>query len=235
MNRFKKTIILGLILFLTSACSAEYDLEFKNGNLHEKTTIKENAISISENVKGDFEKYREYYIPSIIPIGNINNEDMTIKVKEQKYYKNRHNFSSDEYNLIYKYKFNTTNYKDAYLPNYANEYFNFLSNGKSYIISTSKNYKVFDEFSSLNNISVHIKSNHKLISTNADQVDGYNYYWNINRGDNKTIYLEVAKKEYIFNYENDFIYLVIKILVAALIILYVVLYHYKKLKKMNEV
>jgi hypothetical protein len=237
--KIKKIILLLTIICFMSGCSATYNLEFKNSRIYETTTIREddmNNINSNSELKEDFETYSKYYITSITADSNIGNEkDFTKKSSELKYYKNRHRLTNSFYELKYKYTFDISNYNEAYLPKYSLEYFNFLNNRDNYTISTGTNIRIFDEFEYLDEITVHIKSNHVLIDTNADEVDGYNYYWYFDRDTkDKFVYLEVSKTEKIFNYENEFVYGVIAAIITVLVIIVIVIYHYQKLKQLNQ-
>ena len=93
----------------------------------------------------------------------------------------------------------------------------------------------------LDQITVRLKTNHKVVSSNADFVDGYHYTWNIRREeqDDAAILLTIKKDDYIFNYENEFlkkimyIGLIIGIILCVSGIVY--LYAKNKRKKINEI
>jgi len=75
-----------------------------------------------------------------------------------------------------------------------------------------------------------------LIDTNADEVDGYNYYWYLDRNsENKNIYLELSKKEKVRNYENSIIKTIIITLSILLVIGMISLALYRKARDLNKI
>ena len=230
--KFKKVLLIISIVILTTSCSANYELEFKNNVLKEVTTISQDKNSLTENERLIFDEYSKYYIPSIVPTNNIGEEkDLMKKEDGQKYYRGKYVNNNELVKLTYKYRFTKSNFDKSFIPSYSIEYFNFLTDDDKYTISTSVNLPVFEQFSFLDEINVHIKSNHKLLDTNADRVDGYNYYWTLKRDNDKYIYLELSKDEKIFNYENEVVNTVIYVTGAVIFVVVIVIYHYKKLKR----
>ena len=65
----------------------------------------------------------------------------------------------------------------------------------------------FNEYPKLDSIKINLKTNHKVISTNADSKHGYHYTWNLTREkkDDAAILITLSKNKYVFNYENEFI------------------------------
>ena len=82
-----------------------------------------------------------------------------------------------------------------------------------------------------------MKTNHKVKQNNADEVDGYNYYWRINKGnyDDKNIYIMLYKDKYVFNYEGEAIPYIIGSIIIAILVLTVIIVLRKKSKKNNNV
>ena len=55
------------------------------------------------------------------------------------------------------------------------------SGNEQLIISTSAKNYCFEMYPNLESITVNLKTNHKVVSHNADQVNDNNYVWNINK------------------------------------------------------
>ena len=99
----------------------------------------------------------------------------------------------------------------------------------------------FEEYAMLNTITVNLKTNHKVVSSNADSINGYHYTWNLSREekDDAAILITIKKDEYVFNYKNEFLkkilYTVcfIGIILGVGIIIY--LYFKKKSSSLNEI
>jgi len=227
-----KGLLLIIIVLLTCGCSANYHLEFKNNKLIEKVEV----FSTEDSLSSQFSTFSKYFIPSFVPDGNYDfDENMTKKLKDIEYYKSKYNAKNGLF-LSYKYNFKRTNYDKSFLPNYSSEYFDYIEKSDKYIFSTGSRFQIFDEFKHLDKITVHIKSNHKLIDTNADEVDGYNYYWYLDRNsENKNIYLELSKKEKVRNYENSIIKTIIITLSILLVIGMISLALYRKARDLNKI
>lgn len=228
-----KKVLLVCMVMLMCGCSANYELEFKNKKLYEKVTVSSEGNVLSS----EFNKYNTYYVPAFVPEGNFDfDNNLDTKLDGINYYEKKSNLNGNNNELIYTYNFHVNNFKKAYLPNYSSQYFSFDLKGDKYILSTGTRFKIFEDFKSLDNFTVHIKSNHKLIETNADEVDGYNYYWYLNRNDqSKNIYLELSKSEKVFNYENSVLKTAVIVLAILLIIGLISLGLYKRARDLNSI
>ena len=54
-------------------------------------------------------------------------------------------------------------------------------------INTGSNFECYEFYDNLESVRVVFKTNHKVISTNAEEVDGDKYIWNITKNGNKQI------------------------------------------------
>ena len=59
----------------------------------------------------------------------------------------------------------------------------------------------------LDELTINLKTNHKVVSSNADEVNGYHYKWHITREskNDAAIMITLKKNKYVFNYENEFV------------------------------
>ena len=220
----KKGLILIGLCFLLCGCSMNYELEIYNDKYNEQITIDFDSIQLSDK------KPTEYIRDELIKIDGSE----TIEYRELK--------DIDSNKLFSKYTGRMEEYKDN-LTGLATCYDLYKINDYEGVITllTSKTFNCFDYYQDLDEITVMIKSNHKLIETNADRVDGYKYYWDINKNtkDDEKILLKLKSDEYIFNYENEFVKKVVFILGITGIILIVGFGAYKiatkKMNKANEI
>ena len=229
----KKTITL-LVLIISciclSGCTVKYDLDFNKDKITESINIEDSDIDNMERCR----EISTYYYPSI-PNPNKPNDDLTQKLEGEKYYENNHDVSDSICSLNYKYDFNINNYRNAYAPNYSVKFFNFLRDNDFYTLSTGEKFYIFDEYPELDTIEVHISSNHKVRSNNADRVEGYNYYWTINRDNPKHIQITFYRNKFIGNYKGE---LQRKIMLIGAILLgvgIIVLIYYRKYKKTMKI
>lgn len=168
----KKIILLLVVIFLVTGCSGKYELEIKNEKVIEKTTalydkndVNEDPyeytqeLSLKYDDNGDFLRYDEKK--------NIHKKNL-IGVELTNFYDSIEEFKdfSKVINYCYAAK-NITNYDD-YIT-----------------IKTSNEFTCIDEIEELDEVTIVIKSNHKLKSTNADKKKGATYYWYINKDNYK--------------------------------------------------
>lgn len=218
MKKNKLILCLILILFLTSGCSVNYELEIYNDKANEKISgVFPEALS--DNIKPS-----EYVIKEL----------MKTESSSTMYFRKTKNTSSTEgiskYSTNFKdYANNLTGIITCYDLYKVNEYDDVIT------ILTSDKFNCFEYYPELEQVTVMIKSNHKLIETNADRVDGYRYYWTIDKvtSDNEKILLKLDSNKKIFNYEGEFVKKVILICGFAVIIIGSATISYKRLKKRN--
>lgn len=243
----KKKLFLLIFLFLVTGCSATYDIEIYNN------TVKEDLEYI-DSIPSNWDKeaqygltYRELVVDSSnypYPVfdSTVVDENDTIKIEGVEYYDNT--LISDSNRLGQKlsyHQFTLDNFYDSSIVKKCYQYFSVLEEDNHIILSTSLENTCFDSYPSLDFITVNLKTNHKVVSNNADIVDGYHYTWNISRTekDDAAILITLEKNEYIFNYENEFAKKVIYIAIIVGIILVVssliYIYFKNKRKRLNEI
>ena len=238
----KKKFILLILLFLVTGCSANYDIEIYNNTVKEDM---EYFDSISSNWDSEALyglTYRELVTDSVsypYPVfdSTVVDENDTIKIDGVEYYDNKLISDSNKLGQSLSYhKFNLDNFNDSSIVKKCYKYFSILEEGDNIILSTSLENTCFDAYPSLDYITVNLKTNHKVVSSNADVVNGYHYTWNLSREnkDDSAILITLKKNEYIFNYENEFIKKVIYFIVIAGIILGVGGLTYKYFKNRRE-
>lgn len=235
--------IILVLSFILCGCSATYDVEITDNKVIEDFTFIEDASKKNDrnlstsNIEGtEYSQGGEVYEKLV-------NDELKIETQAfvnegEKYYK-KTLIDSDKYGINYKYSFNLNDYRKSYIANSATNKFNSLySNGILYIsTSTEVAKEYFENFKALDDITIHIKSSYKAKKNNADKVDGYNYYWYINRANykDKNIYIELDKDDEIFNYEGRVtIYLIVGLCIAIFAFV-VIIFLSKKRKKINKI
>lgn len=194
----KKVKLLFLFTFvcLLSGCTAEYNVEIYNDEVRVDSSLvernpsrwEESVFNISYREMIDWKTTGDEDSPvaeGIYKISADNELGMGLKNK---------------YKLLGEYK-NSPGIKACY------QYFNIIEEEENIILSTSVKNTCFDEYPMLDNITINLKTNHKVVSSNADLVNGYHYTWNLSsqNKDDAGISLIIKKDEYIFNYENEFV------------------------------
>ena len=243
----KKILLLVTTLLVMTGCSATYDLEIYNNTIKEDfkyinlaPETWDSPIQYGLSYRALLQASIEYPYPAFD--STVVDENDRMKLDGVEYYDNKLISTSDRLGQSLSYhKFKLDNFNDSSIVKKCYQYFNVMENENNIILSTSLENLCFEEYPSLDDITIHLKTNHKVVDSNADTVDGYHYTWNITREnkDNAGISITIKKNEYIFNYENEFIKKIIYIGAIIGIILVVSLSIYIKIRnenrKMNEI
>lgn len=242
-----KIFILIFLLLCVTGCSANYDIEIYNDQVKENMQFVELDSSVWDSEVQYGLTYRNLLEASInypYPAfdDTVVDEDDTIKLDGVEYYDNT--LISDNLKLGQKLKygkFTLDNFSKSSIVKKCYQYFSIKEEEDNIIISTSLENLCFEEYPILDSITINLKTNHKVVSSNSNSVNGYHYTWNINKEnkDDAAILITLKKDDYIFNYENQFIKKVIYFIIIIGIILSVgsICYFYfrKKNMKVNEI
>ena len=180
-----KKCLLFLCLFLVTGCTAGYQLDIDEElNLKEKTIV--NAVtSLDVDEIKDFNRI----IPSNIDVDDF--KAFEKKVDGISYY--NINKKNDNTLLSLDHKFNVNSINNSYIARSCYEYVTIMrqNKDKELLLSTSNKFLCFKNYDNLDEVKIIITSKYKLKNTNADNVNGHNYIWNINKSNysNKNIYL----------------------------------------------
>lgn len=220
----KRIVILSLFSFFLCGCTAQYNLEIKDDEFRENI-----KINFDSNDQGAYEYFSENKFYAIM--------DGVSNFKEYK----KENENKENINFSYTYE--GLEFNKATSLSSCFEAYNVMDENGYYIISTSKGLTCAREEDTilLDDLDVVIKTNHIVKENNADEVDGYIYTWHFDKNnyDKKSIYIELEKDKYVFNYENEFVkelllyFSIIGIIVGVSI--FMLVRFKKKNKKNNEI
>ena len=131
------------------------------------------------------------------------------------------------------YHYNLKDYSESTIANSEFKYFKFIVENKKIILSTSNGVEAFDGYKYLDSLTIHLKSNYKLIKTNADRVEDNDYYWDINRSNykEKSIYIELDKNNTVSNYNNRNEKIVIACLIVAFFVISIIIIFRRKARR----
>lgn len=167
----KKTILIIIILLITTGCSCEYNLKIENNKYSEEVII----IANTNSEKNEFNK--TWNVPIDKDTYNIGLDSETDGVEYGSFYDSE--LSGNR--LIFSHDFNMSSYANSTA---VSNCYNMLTvsreNGDT-IISTSKEAKCFDDYPSLNSVTINITIDDTVVKHNADNVSGNTYTWNINK------------------------------------------------------
>lgn len=183
----KRNIILIIILLLLTGCKIEYKI-----NLNNNFDIEETAKLISTTTKDETE-FNEFSLH--IPIDK-EADDYTVftdKSDKLEYY----NFKRINNTLQFGYKYKQSETEKYINSSFVNTAYDYISinkvNEETLVLSTSKDFRLFDRYPSIEEVKVTINTKYKVITNNADEVKRHNYTWIITKDNayGKGIYLKL--------------------------------------------
>ena len=185
MKKSIKLIILIFVIFVTSGCDVEYNLDVDSDIMKEKITFFLDNSSDNKNLINNLSsrKQEAYY---------------DIDTNNSKYYKVTKDLKGDDNNkLLLKYNYD---YKDTNLQksNAIGECFynkSIIKDEKYITLNTSNGLTCMfrDGNKQIDNLTINIKTQFSVEENNADKVSGDIYTWNINDKNysNKSIYMKI--------------------------------------------
>ena len=180
-----------LFLFLLSGCQVEYTLDLTTSDLQNQITVLENETTLEEAFEGESKPNNEVYDASLIRQSYL--ETFTSFEGEKNFEKE---FLAKENVYGYQYKQTLTDQVEELLG--SNCYENiFLSTGENIRIETSDQFQCFHQYSSLDQVTFHIKTNGEVFENNADSIVDNTYNWTITKSNYR-------EKPIIFEAENTF-------------------------------
>ncbi|MDY6015689.1 MAG: hypothetical protein SPI91_04455 [Bacilli bacterium] len=196
----KKFLLLTLIFPFLFGCTVNYDVTIYDNKIDEEATVlvdnnSNNLLSINAEMSTPtFAKYSEV-------VDTYSSE----KIPGVDYYnKTRYN-SGNLIGINYKFSFDSQNYYDALIPNKCYDKFSFVEDGEYYIFSVGEYNKCFSEINTLDHINVRLKTNHKVVENNSDEIKNGYYCWNINKNNykNKPIYVKIYQNKYVIRDQKN--------------------------------
>ena len=217
----KKSLILIVIMFLLTGCTIKYNLRIDENFVSEKLFI--NNVDVS--------KFNNTYVPVNSDIDDPN--AFKEKSSEVEYYKMKKNDDS----IILSYDHNFKNFSSAYILNSCYDEVDSYIEDNRFIISTTGSFSCFELYDDIDDVEVVINSQYKLINTNANKINNFDYIWNINVNNlNEGIYLELdlndRKKTVLEEIQDSklFNFVVLIIVIVVIMILFLLFRAYSRLK-----
>ena len=213
----KKIIFMLIVLLFLTGCTANYELQINNNKIKEKLTVLETNLELVDiendsgwTIRDSFESLlsKDEFGVKNYTIKSLNNdEQLGIEYNSQKLESLE---NANVLNLCYT---NPTITVDKNIVK----------------IKTGDNFECYDLYENLESVKVTFKTNHKVISTNADSKQGNKYIWNITEEGNKNIEITYDSSKTTFN-------IVVYVCIFAAIIILVVLGYiiFRKIYKKNK-
>lgn len=196
-----KLIFISILLFLVTGCSVEYQLTFNDSNLTEKINIDASSSSLTvDQIK-------------IMLNDQLPENGNKLQSYQKKVNKNKQIELSNNYD--------TLTYKKSLILSQCYTAYNFIESKDYYDLTTSKTFTCnpFD-YMIIDELTVEIKTNHKVLSSNADQVKGNTYIWKLTEAnkEDQSIQIRFSKEKA----ENKISLIILGIAVIIAIIAFIV-------------
>lgn len=218
----KKLCFFVVCLLLLSGCSAIGENEvLKDGTVNENVSISENSQNLyveDESMESYVQSLIDVYIDTIRPNNyeyskEVNDNNATVKFNKK-------------YNNICSYFKNSlfvSIFMDEHSCNETEEY---------YEVNAKSSYFVCGddclEKPELDNVRLSFKFNQKVLSSNADMIEGDTYAWNFNASKENTLTLRIEKPkksfvEEIKENQNSNIGILVAVVLVVVIILFILI------------
>lgn len=169
-----KLILLLIILFSLTGCTFEYNIEINTNRIKESNIIYiDNATK--DTIKQEVEELVDSYTGPTNGLGMYTQSIVN---------------SNNRFGMLYEMNYSKIeDYNDSISVSSCYDNYKLIKEEDKIIISTSKEFKCFDNYKELDDVIVNIKSNLDVLSSNADEVNGNVYTWNITKdnANNKAI------------------------------------------------
>ena len=224
MKKIKLLCIIGLLI-LVSGCDATYHIEIVNDRVVENSTY---IFAPGNSMEPPLDQANEYLYEY------FENSDILYSRNYQNLSSGYGITSNNEYSLE-EYIDESQVLRSCYVAT------NFNQTDEYITLKTTDQFQCFDDFEGLERVNLTIKTNHKIKEHNADEVNGFEYTWNITKenSENKPIILQMYSDKYVFNYDGKFWERLLKIVaIVAIIVIGVVIgvmMILSKMKKANKI
>lgn len=217
----KKIICLLFILLLLTGCDVEYNLIIDDETFSEDINF---TIPNSADLKSTINFLKKTKQPIYLNEKTNNSYDLKINKK------------NNYYNINYKYDFNKNNILLSNAINQCYKMVNLDTSGKYYNLTTGGKFLCLfrDQSQIIDNATINIKTDLKVVKHNADKVKDKTYTWKINSENyrNKPIEIKIEKPNTINENAHIYIFIILSIVIIGGILTYFIL---RKKKELNDV
>lgn len=174
----RKMIILATTLILLTGCSATYDLYLDKNNITERTYIYDSTKTLEGLEYYDMDKGNEISID--LYANEVAAFENNFKYEKEEIKTNNGNNFGYRYNTSYKYnEFNKLSMVAACYDKIE------IKNDGNISVKTSNEFKCFDKYSLLEDVTIRIHYTGKVLNSNADKVENDIYIWKITKDNYK--------------------------------------------------
>lgn len=210
----KKIILIILSLLILTGCSATYDITFTDNQIKDEIKVYTDTEIVNRATTKD--------------INDFSNKILEWERGHDHY--TREVYTTDKITgYIYKYDFNYDEYDAMSQIRKCYDKFDLTYNEKEIILKTSNKFLCKEYYEDVDNLTLTIKTDKQIISSNADTKTGNKHTWTITKNNYKNKPIEIridrqnsspkeTEKKKIFNTKQ----ILIIILFIFLIIVYII-------------
>lgn len=208
MKKYKIVLLIVILLSLTG-CSFEYNIKIDTNTISE-----ENIVYIpntdKNNIKLEVEKLVSKYTGPTNSLG----------MYKQSVIEDNNNFG-----MSYKKNYDTLNdYNNSLSFSICYDNYKLIKEKDKIVISTSKRFNCFNKYSELDDVTINIDSSLEVESSNADEVNGNIYTWNINKSNANNKPINIVLKPNTEQKEKQRQLSVVLLVIAAFILLGIIVF-----------
>jgi len=210
MNKYRFLLLI-LILCLTG-CSFEYNVEITDDTVNEDNVIyieNSNEVNIEDKVENLVNNYTG-------PTNSLGMYDSSVV--------NKNNY----FGMSYKESYNLRDYNNSVTFSLCYDAYKILKEDNEIIIATSSEFKCFEKYKELENVTVNLFTKYEIVDSNADNTDNNTLTWHINKTNatNKKISATINTNNIVVN-ENkinnyDLMIVIVGVILLITIILVIV-------------
>ena len=217
----RKILILTFMTLLLSGCSAEVNLEIVDDRINESTVITayENAIYSKEILRTSFRNYIPAFARDVI-VDTMPDEEFP----DVSYYEKSETDLGNGYLFNYKYTFNIDEYEEARTVKDGFRSYNISydrSNNKLTLSTDNEGIIYFNDYPSLDEVIINIKTDYLVEDNNADRKDGNTYTWVFTKDSNKSINMVINMENNsnnVLGIDNGVIIIIVSLVIIAFIV-----------------
>ncbi len=162
----KKRFSILIVLLLLTGCSFEYNVE-----ITENTVKEDNSIFIENTNEEDIENVVNDLVNKYT--GPTNSLGM---------YRSSIVNKNGEFGVSYKKDYTASEYNDYSLSfSHCYDLYKMIKEDNRIVIATSKEFKCFDKYEELEEVTINLTTDLEVTSSTADVVENNKYSWHINR------------------------------------------------------
>lgn len=221
----KKFILLILIIICTG-CTATYEININNNNkIYEKLSIEETNTSIFDLKLDDGYTIKETY-ENIKSSNEFTSMGATIENK----------ITNNKLELNYKKELDINKYLNSDILNQCYDNPTFEVTDEYFYIDSGVYFSCFEYYDYLDSLKIILKTNHKVLSNNADEIKNDKYIWNITKSnyEDKNIEIKLSMTEYKKSYTSIIITVIVFtiLIIVGIIVLNILI---RKMKTRNKI